>query len=272
MDVLMALVRVENEENAVLCMKIIMDFQRNYHKTLVTQVQPYLDLIQDMFKKMPQAVKDTFDSQSFGATPAGLPSTPANTQSPKPGSPIMGGDDTPANKNLVKGMQSFKVLAECPIIVVSLFQAHKGVVSKNVKEFVPLIREMIMLQAAPQAEAHKLAAQNGQVVNGPCAAIRNKAAFGDFVTAQVKTMSFLAYVLRAYSKELVDFLQTLPDVVVRLLKDCPREKSSARKELLVATRHIINFNFRKVFLTKIDELLDERVLIGDGLTVYETMR
>ncbi|KAK6354722.1 hypothetical protein TWF696_003861 [Orbilia brochopaga] len=272
MKVMMALVRIENEENAVLCMKIIMDFQRNYQKTLSDQVQPYLDLIQEMFAKMPQAVKDTFDTPAYGgATP--MPSTPANVmQSPKPGSPMMGGDDTPANKNLVKGMQSFKVLAECPIIVVSLFQAHKQLVPDNIKLFVPLIREMIMLQAAPQAEAHKLAAQNGQVLSGPCANIRNKAAFGDFVTAQVKTMSFLAYVLRGYSKELADFLTKLPDVVVRLLKDCPREKSSARKELLVATRHIINFNFRKVFLTKIDELLDERVLIGDGLTVYETMR
>ncbi|KAK6523766.1 hypothetical protein TWF281_001738 [Arthrobotrys megalospora] len=271
MKVMMNLVRVENEENAVLCMKIIMDFQRNYQKTLADQVQPYLDLIQEMFGKMPQAVKDTFDTPAFGATP--MPSTPSTSmQSPKPGSPMMGGDDAPANKNLVKGMQSFKVLAECPIIVVSLFQAHKQLVPKNIKLFVPLIREMIMLQAQPQAEAHKIAAQEGQVLSGPCAGIRNKAAFGDFITAQVKTMSFLAYVLRGYSKELADFLTTLPEIVVRLLKDCPREKSSARKELLVATRHIINFNFRKVFLTKIDELLDERVLIGDGLTVYETMR
>jgi len=88
----------------------------------------------------------------------------------------------------------------------------------------------------------------------------------------MKTMSFLAYVLRAYSSLLTEFLPMLPEIVVRLLKDCPRERSGARKELLVATRHIINFNFRKIFLKKIDELLDERVLIGDGLTVYETMR
>ena len=85
-------------------------------------------------------------------------------------------------------------------------------------------------------------------------------------------MSFLAYLLRVYANQLNDFLPTLPDIVVRLLKDCPREKSGARKELLVAIRHIINFNFRKIFLKKIDELLDERTLIGDGLTVYETMR
>jgi transformation/transcription domain-associated protein len=102
-------------------------------------------------------------------------------------------------------------------------------------------------------------------------------------------MSFLAYVLRVYAQQLTDFLPALPEIVVRLLKDCPRERSGARKvgiillvaggdadcfcqELLVATRHIINFNFRRIFLKKIDELLDERVLIGDGLTVYETMR
>lgn len=93
-----------------------------------------------------------------------------------------------------------------------------------------------------------------------------------FLIIYTKTMSFLAYVLRVYSGLLTDFLPMLPDIVVRLLKDCPRERSGARKELLVATRHIINFNFRKIFLKKIDELLDERVLIGDGLTVYETMR
>ncbi|CRK25099.1 hypothetical protein BN1708_018137, partial [Verticillium longisporum] len=79
-------------------------------------------------------------------------------------------------------------------------------------------------------------------------------------------MSFLAYLLRQYSQQLQDFLPTLPEIVVRLLKDCPREKSSTRKELLVAIRHIINFNFRKIFLSKIDELLDEKTLIGDGLT------
>ena len=129
-----------------------------------------------------------------------------------------------------------------------------------------------MLQAKPQEEAHAEAAKNETFFTGVSPKIRNKAAFGDFITAQVKTMSFLAYLLRVYAQHLTDFLPTLPDIVVRLLRDCPRDKSSARKELLVAIRHIINFNFRKIFLPKIDELLDERTLIGDGLTVYETMR
>lgn len=283
-DKLMSLVKLENEDNAVLCMKTIMDFQRHQTKALAERVQPFLDLIQEMFETMEQAVHDTFDSSTPAPTSQGVPSTPNThqySQSPRPSSPATALTSGPAGdlgsehqqtRMLLKGMQSFKVLAECPIIVVSLFQAYRNCVNKNVKLFVPLIKNVLLLQAKPQEKAHEEAKAQGKVFTGVSKEIRNRAAFGDFITAQVKTMSFLAYLLRVYANQLNDFLPTLPDIVVRLLKDCPREKSGARKELLVAIRHIINFNFRKIFLKKIDELLDERTLIGDGLTVYETMR
>jgi len=285
-DKLMSLVKLENEDNAVLCMKTIMDFQRHQTKALADRVQPFLDLIQEMFETMEQAVHDTFDSSTSASASAsqGVPSTPSThqySQSPRPSSPATALTSGPAGdvgsehqqtRMLLKGMQSFKVLAECPIIVVSLFQAYRNCVNKNVKLFVPLIKNVLLLQAKPQEKAHEEAKAQGTIFTGVSKDIRNRAAFGDFITAQVKTMSFLAYLLRVYANQLNDFLPTLPDIVVRLLKDCPREKSGARKELLVAIRHIINFNFRKIFLKKIDELLDERTLIGDGLTVYETMR
>jgi transformation/transcription domain-associated protein len=283
-DKLMGLVKQENEDNAVLCMKTIMDFQRHQTKALADRVQPFLDLIQEMFETMEQAVQDTFDSGTPASLSQAIPSTPSNhqfSQSPRPSSPAITvtsnssgelGSDHQQTRMLLKGMQSFKVLAECPIIVVSLFQAYRNCVNKNVKLFVPLIKNVLLLQAKPQEKAHEDAKAQGKIFTGVSKDIRNRAAFGDFITAQVKTMSFLAYLLRVYANQLNDFLPTLPDIVVRLLKDCPREKSGARKELLVAIRHIINFNFRKIFLKKIDELLDEKTLIGDGLTVYETMR
>lgn len=281
-DKLMSLVKIENEDNAVLCMKTIMDFQRHQSKALQDRVQPFLDLIQEMFETMEQAVQDTFDNVTSAPAGQGVPSTPSTySQSPRPGSPATSLTSGPAGdigsehqqtRMLLKGMQSFKVLAECPIIVVSLFQTYRSVVNRNVKQFVPLIKNVLSLQAKPQQKAHQEAEALGRIFTGVSKEIRNRAAFGDFITAQVKTMSFLAYLLRVYAQQLNDFLPVLPDIVVRLLKDCPREKSGARKELLVAIRHIINFNFRKIFLKKIDELLDERTLIGDGLTVYETMR
>ena len=274
----MELVRIENEENAILCMKTIMDFQRHQVRVLADRVQPFLNLIQEMFRKVEGAVKETFDNPSQGSAPVvpPTPSNPANFQSPRPGSPMASisdlGMEQQSTCSLPKGMQSFKVLAECPIIVVSLFQAHRTFVSTNVKQFVPLIKGVLLLQAKPQEQAHAEAKREGKVFTDVSPQIKNRVAYGEFITAQVKTMSFLAYLLRVYAQQLEDFLPTLPEIVVRLLKDCPKERSATRKELLVAIRHIINYNFRKIFLNKIDDLLDERILIGDALTVYETMR
>ncbi|KAI9760646.1 MAG: anaphase promoting complex subunit cdc16 [Chaenotheca gracillima] len=278
MDLLMGLAKIENEDNAVLCMKIMMDLQRQQPKALAEKVQLFLDLIQEMFQSMEQAVRDTIDNPAQSSQPV-VPSTPGNStnfQSPRPGSPMATvselGMEQQTTRSLPKGMQSFKVISECPIIVVSLFQAHRTIVPKNVRAFIPLIKAVLLLQAKPQERAHAEAKAQGTKFYGVSPQIKNRAAFGEFITAQVKMMSFLAYLLRVYSRDLQDFLLQLPEIVVRLLKDCPRERSGARKELMVAIRHIINFNFRKIFLRKIDDLLDERTLIGDGLTVYETMR
>lgn len=290
-DLLMGLVRTDNEDNAILCVKITSDIMRHQSKVLGGKVQSFLNLIQELFEQLARVVREQLDDTSTTHPHTSTGNVPANTgtpssshsqllqhqASPRPGSPVAPGSDfsdpnQQSGRPLLKGMQSFKVLSECPIIVVSIFQVYRTTVAQNVKQFVPLIKGVLCLQAKAQEQAHKDAAARGTIFTGVSPNIKNRAAFGEFITAQVKTMSFLAYLLRQYSQQLTDFLHTLPDIVVRLLKDCPREKSSARKELLVAIRHIINFNFRKIFLPKIDELLDERTLIGDGLTVYETMR
>ncbi|EER41047.1 histone acetylase complex subunit Paf400 [Histoplasma capsulatum H143] len=266
-DLLLELVRIENEDNAVLCMKTIMDLERRQAKATQTRVKPFLELIQEMFETMEQVVRDTFDSPASGAQ--GMPSTPGgssqNFQSPRPSSPATSVSDLvpdqQSNQQLLRGMQSFKVLAECPIIVVSIFQAHRSVVSTSVKVFVPY--QASTLQRTQKAHA---SCSSGDDFHWRVQ--------GD----QEQSGLWRVYHCASEDDELSrlsasgDFLPSLPGVVVRLLQDCPREKSSSRKELLVAIRHIINFNYRKIFLDKIDELLDERTLIGDGLTVYEAMR
>ena len=71
----MGLARTENEDNAVLCMKTIMDLERNQAKATAMKVQPFLGLIQEMFQSMEKVVHDTFDTPNQ-ATPSGMPSTP----------------------------------------------------------------------------------------------------------------------------------------------------------------------------------------------------
>jgi transformation/transcription domain-associated protein len=206
----MHLVKVDNEENASLCVKTIMDIMRHQTKVLQDKVQPFLSLIQELFDQMESVVRDQLDNPA-----PGVPSTPGSSQayqnSPRPGSPVasvseLGADPQQQTRPLLKGMQSFKVLAECPIIVVSIFQAYRNTVAGNVKLFIPLIKSVLLLQAKPQEQAHLDAEAKGTIFTGVSPNIRNRAAFGEFITAQVKTMSFLAYLLRVYSQQLTDFL------------------------------------------------------------------
>lgn len=84
----------------------------------------------------------------------------------------------------------------------------------------------------------------------------------ELVAAQAKTLSFLTYLLRGFSNELKPYENRLASNVVVLMSICPRELLSTRKELLVATRHLLNSDFRNGFFRHVNSLLDEKILIG----------
>lgn len=273
---IMQLLQQENEDNGVLCMKILTSLHRAYKTHLYDQVQPFLDLVIEIYKNIPQVVKDLFTAPA-GNTPGQQTSgTPplSSFQSPRPLSPTTGSEFSAesSTKTLQRSMYSFKVLTECPIIIVLLYSTHKSLAGQSLPVFIPHIIEMLSLQAAPQARAHAAAEAKGEIHTSVSPQIKNKVAYGEFIVAQVKTMSFLAYALRGFASALEKYHSMIPDFVVRLLQDCPCELSAARKELLVATRHILSTDFRTIFIPKVDILLNEKVLIGDGLTVHETLR
>lgn len=57
------------------------------------------------------------------------------------------------------------------------------------------------------------------------------------------------------------------------MRNCPAEATATRKELLVATRHILLANeFRTAFMPHIDELLQTEYILGTGLTSQQTLK
>ena len=73
MALLMQIVRTDNEENAVLALKIMIDLHRNYKTVVADQVQPFLDFVFEMYQNMHAIVKDAFESNTIpvtGSTPA----------------------------------------------------------------------------------------------------------------------------------------------------------------------------------------------------------
>lgn len=82
----------------------------------------------------------------------------------------------------------------------------------------------------------------------------------------------MAYILKNFLPVLKNYQQAIADSVVMLMKDCPPESSGIRKELLVATRHLWASDFKSSFVPHIDVLLNEKVLVGTGVTSRETLR
>jgi hypothetical protein len=64
----------------------------------------------------------------------------------------------------------------------------------------------------------------------------------------------------------------IPKNLLQLLINTPPQAAAIRKELLIATRHVLTTEFRTGFISSIDTLLDEKVLVGHGLTCRETLR
>ncbi|KAJ3029169.1 UNVERIFIED_CONTAM: hypothetical protein HDU68_012852 [Siphonaria sp. JEL0065] len=276
MTVLMHVLKSDNEENAVVALKVVVELHKIYKSELEGHVQSFFDVVLDMYRNITKAVADAFDDVcSFyasipvqGTSIIQQPSVIAS-QATSPAAPGAAED---ANRILGPSMTSFKVLTECPIIIALLLQVHRNFVQNNVPEFVPLIMQALLLQPRPQREAHEAAAKEGKVFYGVSPEIKNRVAYSEFKALQVKTASFIAYILRSFVAMLKPHQDQIADAIVGLLKDCPPEASATRKELLVAIRHIWYTEFKVAFVKHYDVLLNENVLIGCGVTSHETLR
>lgn len=263
MSTALALLKVENEENALLCIKIIIDGFRSHKEQTEQHVQPFLDLVKQMYANTKGVIEKEFGAgkQTPILQPQNQPQppTPASTPSPAPGL-------------LPHALHSPKVLTECPIAVVLIFQSFKQIMQSAMKDFYPLVMESIRIQPEPQKQAYADAKAKGQVFTGVADAIKNREMYTEVIKAQVKTMAFLAYVLRGSAENVRNWLDVFPEACVRLLRDCPPEDVATRKELLIATRHMLSSDFRTAFIPYIDLLLNEKVLVGSGVTSREALR
>lgn len=164
----------------------------------------------------------------------------------------------PAFSSLTRSIDSFRVLAECPLIVMLLFQLYPKF-QKYIPGFVPLMMNTLALAPSQVISAHRS---------------KHK----ELVAAQVKTLSLLTYLLRNFeNRQFAEATRPNEDAIARsvvaLLRNCPADIVSTRKEILVAIRHILNTNdFKKGFYSYADLLLDEKLLLGPGKASNSVLR
>ncbi len=68
MSTLMDILRSDNEENAAVALKVIVDLHKNYKALVEDFVQPFFDFVKEAYKSMEQAVEEAFspDSEAEG--------------------------------------------------------------------------------------------------------------------------------------------------------------------------------------------------------------
>ena len=76
-----------------------------------------------------------------------------------------------------RGTMSLKVLAECPLTTVMIYNYNKSHINQEISEIIPLIANVVALQPTDE---QRLNPDNEEI-------------YADFVTAQVKALSFLAF-------------------------------------------------------------------------------
>ncbi|KAK3867130.1 hypothetical protein Pcinc_027378 [Petrolisthes cinctipes] len=277
LSLMFRLLENDNEENVMVCLRIIIELHKTFRPQFSQEILQFLQFVKNMYRDLPNHMSKIFEprqvirvsdlsevnveallQETFSITPIHtekkLQDGTSITSSSAPSrSPL-----SHTQYNLIpRAVLSLKVLTELPIIVVLMFQLYKQQVYQDVADFIPLIMNTIVLQPYQQHRDHESF---------------NKEVFVDLIAAQIKTLSFLAYILKIYQDVVAQHSPKLVSGMLTLLALCPNEVAHLRKELLIATKHILALELRNRFVPHIDKLFDESLLFGRGWTAHETLR
>ncbi|GAB2260071.1 hypothetical protein Droror1_Dr00010926 [Drosera rotundifolia] len=273
LKVAMQVLTTDNEENGLICIRIIFDLLRNFRPTLENEVQPFLDFVCRIYQNFRGTVGYFFDNAAMNGAAAAAAAVAAAAPMEVSGSGS-GGDELKgmdvgdqlsgsggiggsgggnANGVLNPSTRSFKVVTESPLVVMFLFQLYSRLVQTNIPHLLPLMVSAISVPGPDKVPSHL------------------KTQFLELKGAQVKTVSFLTYLLKSFADYIRPHEESICKSIVNLLVTCS-DSVSIRKELLVALKHVLGTDFKKGLFPLIDTLLEERVLVGTGRACFESLR
>ncbi|XP_048334555.2 uncharacterized protein LOC107424364 isoform X2 [Ziziphus jujuba] len=245
LKVAMQVLTTDNEENGLISIRIIFDLLRNFRPTLENEVQPFLDFVCKIYQNFKLTVSHFFENSSV----VGEDVKPMDTSSSD--QPMSNGYSGSVQLN--PSTRSFKIVTESPLVVLFLFQLYSRLVQTNIPNLLPLMVAAISVPGPEKVPPHL------------------KTQFIELKGAQVKTVSFLTYLLKSFADYIRPHEESICKSIVNLLVTCS-DSVSIRKELLVALKHVLGTDCKRGLFPLIDTLLEERVLVGTGRACFETLR
>ncbi|KAJ8545743.1 hypothetical protein K7X08_018326 [Anisodus acutangulus] len=259
LKVAMHVLTTDNEENGLICIRIIFDLLRNFRPTLENEVQPFLDFVCKIYQNFRATVSYFFESGAMAVPPPPMPTSSVSSLGESDVKPMEVSDPMGTSNGyfgagqLNPSTRSFKIVTESPLVVMFLFQLYSRLVQTNIPHLLPLMVSAISVPGPEKVPPHL------------------KTHFIELKGAQVKTVSFLTYLLKSFADYIKPHEESICKSIVNLLVTCS-DSVSIRKELLVALKHVLGTDFKRGLFPLIDTLLEERVLVGTGRACFETLR
>lgn len=229
------LVEKENEENVLICFRLLIDYYRHFKTQMnIDEVQKFFTFIKNIYLNFPKYLASIFNFKAQihvkDINDLNLDDILNDTFS---SFQILTDkytkDNQRATYNVIpRGSQSLKVLAECPVNAILMFQLNKTLLNQDIPQLIPLIANLISLEPSDEQRLNE----------------NNKEIYADFVLAQVKTLSFLVYFLKSHKDIVQSHADLIVNGIIQLIKNCPPELASVRKELLGVSRHIFISDLR----------------------------
>lgn len=164
LKVAMQVLTTDNEENGLICIRIIFDLLRNFRPTLENEVQPFLDFVCKIYQNFKSTVSHFFES---GAV-AGEDVKPMDTLSSSSSDQVLTiGPAAGGSGQLNPSTRSFKIVTESPLVVMFLFQLYSRLVQTNIPHLLPLMVAAISVpgpeKVPPHLKTHFIELKGAQV-------------------------------------------------------------------------------------------------------------
>ena len=171
-------------------------------------MQPFLDFVHSVYGNLQESIVFCFGTvtNDDGSTPPPIANDAATEEPSTSGT----NNSTPPH---LSSMRSFRVLTECPLIVMLLFQLYPTFISTNIPTLVPHMMNGLSLRPTPTSIAS------------------SQPRYKELIACQVKSLSFLTYLLRGFSNLMLPHRDAIARSVVALMRTCPESAVGTRKEV-----------------------------------------
>ncbi|XGW10530.1 hypothetical protein V3C99_012210 [Haemonchus contortus] len=265
---MMRIIVLENEENAILAIKIVVDHSKIARSHLIPEVSVMLQNFKQWVKCMCVTLSrsHTFDTIDLTHPSVQLPEEAMietylqqcyYTQSALLYSPN-GTLDTLYNL-IPRASQSLKAFQDIPMLVIFLYQHHKSGVQTEAMEFLLCCLDFLSIQISNEQKADEK---------------YNKALADEFYTAQSKMLAYLSIMgkIREFMDQILANGDRFVNGVLALLEQCPAELIVVRKDVLITLKFFFISDLRPKFIQLLPRLLSELALIGSGYTAVDHLR